>query len=72
MLFLSLASSTSCFHRLTITNCEMPRQNEFTETVGEASNEVTGQPVSITWQSRISSSFWSLQDYLSTQLDVKG
>ena len=41
MLFLSLSSSTSCFHRLTVTNCEMPRQNKFTETVGEASNEVT-------------------------------
>ena len=72
MLFLSLASSTSCFQRLTVTNCEMPRQNESTETVGEASNEVTGQSVSITWQSRISSRFCSLQDYLSTQLDVKG
>ena len=49
MLFLSLASSMSCFHRLTVTNCEMPRQNESTEIVGEASNEVTGQSVSITW-----------------------
>ena len=36
MLFLSLASSTSCFHRLPVTNCEMPRQNESTENVAEA------------------------------------
>ena len=73
ILFLSLVSSTSCFHRLTVANCEMPRQNESTETVGEPSNEVTGQSVSITWQSQISSTnVWSLQDYLSTQLDVKG
>ena len=41
-LFLSLASSPSCFHRLTVTNCEIPRQNESTENVGEASGEVTG------------------------------
>ena len=44
-LFLSLASSTSYFHRLPVTDCELPKENEFTETVSEASGEVTCQSV---------------------------
>ena len=70
-LFLSLASSTSCFHRLTVTNCEMPRQNESTETVGEARDEVTGQSVHSPGNPElVKQDFGPFKDYLSTQLDV--
>ena len=67
-LFLSLASSSSCFHRLTVTNCEMPRPNESTENAGEASDEVPspGNP------ELVQQVFGLFKDYLSTQLDVKG
>ena len=44
-LSLSFASSPSCFHRLTVTNFEMPRQTVSRENVGEASGKVTGQSV---------------------------
>ena len=72
-LFLSLASSPSCFLRLTVTYCEMPRQNESTENVGEASGEVTGQSVPSPGNPELVQQVFGLfKDYLSTQLDVKG
>ena len=71
-LFLSLPSSPSCFHCLTVTNCEMPRQNESTENVGEASSEVTVQSVpSPDNPELVQQVFGLFKDYLSTQLDVK-
>ena len=42
---LSLASSTSCFHRLPVTDSDMPPENESTEAAGEASGQVTGQSI---------------------------
>ena len=73
MLFLSLASSSSCFHRLPVTDCEMPRQNESTETVGEASDEVTGQSFPSLGNPELFQKVFGLfKDYLSIQLDVKG
>ena len=69
----SLASSLSRFHRLTVTNCEMPRQNESTENVGEASGEVTGQSVPSPGNPELVQQIFGLfKDYLSTQVDVKG
>ena len=72
-LSLSLASSPSCFHCLTVTNCEMPRQNESTENVGEASGEVTGQSVPSPGNPELVKHVFGLfKDYLSTQVDVEG
>ena len=72
-LFLSLASSSSCFHRLTVTNREMPRPNDSTENAGEASDEVTGPSVPSPGNPELVQQVSGLfKDYLSTQLDVKG
>ena len=72
-LFLSLASSPSCFHCLTVTNCEIPRENESTENVGKASGEVTGQSVPSAGNPELVQQVFGLfKDYLSTQLNVKG
>ena len=68
MLFLSLASSTSCF-----TVWPLPKQNESTETVGEASDEVSGQSAPSPGNPELVQQVFGLfKDYLSTQLDVKG
>ena len=51
----------------------MPRQNESTETVGEASDEVSGQSAPSPDNSELVQQVFGLfKDYLSTQLDVKG
>lgn len=51
----------------------MPRQNESTENVGEASGEVTGQSVPSTGNPLLVQQVFGLfKDYLSTQVDVKG
>ena len=74
MLFLSLASSTSCFHRLPFALCKMPKQNESTETVGgaQASDEVTDQSFSSPGiRKLVKHVFGHFKDYLSTQVDVK-
>ena len=72
-LSLSLASSPSCFHRLTATNCEMPRQTVSRENVGEASGKVTGQSVRTPGNPELVQQVFVLfKDYLSTQLDVNG
>ena len=54
-------------------NCEMPTQNESTETVGEASDEVSGQSAPLPGNPELVQQVFGLfKDYLSTQLDVKG
>ena len=51
----------------------MPRQNESTETVGEASDEVSGQSAPLSGNPKLVQQVFGLfKDYLSTQLDVKG
>ena len=51
----------------------MPKQNESTETMGEASGEVTGQSVPLPGNPELVQQVFGLfKDYLSTQLDVKG
>ena len=51
----------------------MPKQNESTENVGEASGELTAQSVPSPGNPKLIQQVFGLfKDYLSTQLDVKG